>query len=132
MTPALTAGQDMAQLTKLVHTAKLSVVVTAANDSNHLLGRPDEYTSEVYFTDSRIPATDTQFDKPGDVDLGGAIEVFPDSALAATRVKYIQALGAVPMFAEYDYQAGDIVLRVSHYLTPTQAAGYQKAVNELG
>ncbi len=132
-TPAsLNATQVMAKLTTLVPQAKQGLIVTAANDSNQLLGRPNEYTSEVYFTDSRVPASDTQFDKPGDVDLGGAIEVFPNAALAAGRVKYIQALGAVPMFAEYDYQAGDAVIRVSHYLTPAQAADYQKAAKTLG
>ena len=127
-----TATQVMAKLTQLVPQAKQAVIVTAENDSNHLLGRPNEYTSEVYFTDSRVPASDTQFAKPGDVDLGGAIEVFPNAALAAGRVKYIQALASVPMFAEYDYQAGTAVIRVSSYLTPTQAADYQKAAKSLG
>lgn len=129
----LNASQVMAKLAQLVPQAKQTVVVTAANDGNHLLGRPNEYTSKVDFSDSRIPASDGQGDDPGDVDFGGSIEVFPSPALAAARVKYIQAVTAsVPMFSEYDYQAGDAVIRVSHYLTPAQAADYQKAVKTLG
>jgi hypothetical protein len=128
-----TASQVMATLAQLVPQAKQTIVVTAANDSNHLLGRPNEYTSKVDFSDSRVPASDAQGDNPGDVDFGGSIEVFPSSALAAARIKYIQTVTAsIPALSEYDYQAGDAVIRVSHYLTPAQAADYQKAAKTLG
>lgn len=130
---ALNATQIMAKLAALVPQAKQTVVVTAANDGNHLLGRPNEYTSKVDFSDSGVPASDAQGDTAGDVDFGGSIEVFPNATLAATRIKYIQAVTAsIPALSEYDYQAGTAVIRVSHYLTPAQAADYQKAASKIG
>ena len=120
-------------LAAAVPTAKQTGTVTAANDPNNLLGRPNEYTSKITFSDSRVPASDTQFLKAGDVQLGGAIEVFSAPADAAARTQYIQSVTkALPAAAEYDYQHGNVLVRVSHYLTPDQAKSYQAAVNKLG
>ncbi|MFZ1176905.1 MAG: hypothetical protein WAO15_11685, partial [Mycobacterium sp.] len=120
-------------LAATVPTARLTGVVTAENDPNSLLGRPNEYTSKITFSDSQIPASDVQFAKPGDVDLGGGIEVFSTADDAAARAKYIQAIvKSMPMFSEYDYVHGDVVLRVSHYLTPDQAAKYKAVLDKLG
>lgn len=128
----LTASTAFTKLATTVPTAKLSSTVTATNDPNHLLGRPGQYTSKVTFTDSRIKASDVEFTKPGDVERGGAIEVFGSPSDAQTRAKYIQAVTkSLPALAEYDYIHGTVVVRVSHYLTPAQAAGYKTAVNGL-
>jgi hypothetical protein len=130
---ALTADQAFAAITKTVPSAKLGGEVTAASDPNHLLGRPDEYTSKITFTDSRVSASDAANLPPGDIDLGGSVEVFATAADAQARATYIQAVvKGVPAAAEYDYEHGTILIRVSHYLTPAQAADYQKAAASLG
>jgi hypothetical protein len=131
----LDASQDMAILARDVRTAHEDLVLTDTTDPNHLMGRPNEYTSDVRFTDSRVLASDTanQGLKTGDVQFGGSIEVFPTAADAATRAKYIQTVTqALPAAAEYDFVSGNVLIRVSHYLTPAQAADYQHAVKSIG
>ncbi|MFE9601990.1 hypothetical protein [Streptomyces hokutonensis] len=106
--------------------------MTAANDPNHLLGRPGQYTSKVTFTDSRIKAADVEGTDKGDVERGGAIEVFGDPSGAQARAKYIQTIAkSLPAVAEYDYVRGPVLVRVSHYLTPTQAAAYKATLDKL-
>lgn len=129
----LTASTAFTQLSAAVPTAKLSGTVTAANDPNHLLGRPGQYTSKVTFADSRIKASDVSGTSKGDVDRGGAIEVFATARDAEARAKYIEAIvKAMPIVSEYDYAHGTVLVRVSHYLTPAQAAGYKSAASKLG
>lgn len=128
----LDATNAFKQLSAAVSSAKLSGAVTADNDPNHLLGRPNQYTSKVTFTDSRIKAADVEYTKPGDVDRGGAVEVFGSAADAQARAKYIQAVTkSMPALAEYDYVHGSVLVRVSHYLTPDQAATYKGALDKL-
>ncbi|MGW1169691.1 hypothetical protein [Streptomyces sp. NPDC002550] len=128
----LDASGAFTQLSGKVASAKLSGTVTAANDPNHLLGRPNQYTSKVTFTDSRIKASDVEGTEKGDVDRGGAVEVFGSPSDAQIRAKYIQTVTkSMPALAEYDYVHGAVVVRVSHYLTPAQAAAYQAAANGL-
>lgn len=116
-----------------VKTAKLSGTVTAGNDKNHLLGRPGQYTSKITFTDARIKAADTQGFKPGDVELGGAIETFANPSDATARATYIQQVTkGMPALAEYDYVHGSHVIRVSRLLTPAQAKEYDTAGATLG
>jgi hypothetical protein len=125
---ALTAAQAFQEIATAVPTAKLSGAVTAANDPNHLLGRPNQYTSKVTFTDSRVSKSDADGYQPGDVELGGAIEVFPDAADAQARARYIETVTrAMPALTEYDYVHDTVVVRVSRYLTPAQAADYKTA-----
>ncbi|WP_369388876.1 hypothetical protein AB5J72_15745 [Streptomyces sp. CG1] len=124
-------------LSASVSSAKLTWTATAENDPNHLLGRPSQYTSKIAFADSQIPSKDTELGgtkmyKTGDVQLGGSVEVFSSPDDAAARTKYVAAVTkSVPTFAEYDYQHGAIVLRLSHFLTPDQAAAYKKALDKL-
>ncbi|MER6572607.1 hypothetical protein ABT288_42225 [Streptomyces sp. NPDC001093] len=128
----LDASGAFTQISGKVASAKLSGTVTAANDPNHLLGRPNQYTSKVTFTDSRIKASDVEGTEKGDVDRGGAVEVFGSPSDAQIRAKYIQTVTkSMPALAEYDYVHGAVVVRVSHYLTPAQAAAYQAAANGL-
>ncbi|MEU8781317.1 hypothetical protein [Streptomyces sp. NPDC048637] len=126
---AATALNDIAAT---VTTAKKSGTVTAANDPNHLLGRPNQYTSKVAFADSRVAASNRSGHKPGDIELGGAIEAFANAADAAARAKYIQAVTkGMPALSEYDYVHGTVVIRVSRYLTPQQAGQYKAAASRL-
>lgn len=129
----LTADGAFKELSAKVTTAKLSGTVTADNDPNHLLGRPNQYTSKITFTDSRIKADDIAGSEKGSVEQGGSIEVFANEADAKARADYIKAITkSAPMFAEYDYLSGTVLIRVSHYLTPAQAADYKTAAANLG
>ncbi|MGW4560862.1 hypothetical protein ACWEN3_00185 [Streptomyces sp. NPDC004561] len=136
--PATAAGSELAAhdaFTKLsgqVTTAKLSGTVTAENDPNHLLGRPGQYTSKITFEDTRIPAGKVTGTHKGDVERGGSIEAFATSTDAQTRAKYVEAVTeSMPALAEYDYVHGNVLVRVSHDLTPRQAAGYRTAADGL-
>ncbi|MFG2638068.1 hypothetical protein ACGFX8_30325 [Streptomyces sp. NPDC048362] len=128
----LTASGAFTRLSARVTPAKLSGTVTAANDPDHLLGRPGQYTSKVTFSDSRIKAADVEYTHKGDVERGGEVEVFGNPTDAEARAKYIRAVTkSMPALAEYDYVHGTVLVRVSHYLTPQQAAVYKAALNGL-
>lgn len=121
-----------AEIAKTVKTAKLTQTVTAENDGNHLLGRPGQYTSKIGFADSRITGDAVSIYKTGDVELGGAIEVFPDAASATARAKYILAVTkGMPILAEYDYPVGTVLVRVSRFLPPAQAKEYETAAQKI-
>lgn len=107
-----------------------SFTYTASNDSNHLLGRPSQYVGKVNFRDTRIAS-----DKQGadiSVDDGGAIEVFANITDAQTRANYVKAIStSSPLFAEYEYLDGLVLLRLSTQLTPEQAGDYQAVLKSL-
>lgn len=131
--PSPTAAPDAAAVIAKLKAAGLpigaTVVYSAATDVNHLLGRPGGYTSKAAWNDTRIRPADHPGLEPGDVQLGGSIEVYPDTDGAQARAKYIEGLiSAAPVLGtEYDYVAGTVVVRVSGLLTPDQAAAYKSA-----
>ncbi|MFJ2719949.1 hypothetical protein [Streptomyces sp. NPDC087437] len=68
----------------------------------------------------------------GAVERGGAIEAFTSPEDAQARAQYIESVTkSMPTLAECDYVHGSILVRVSHYLTPKQAAEYEAAANGL-
>ena len=97
------------------------VVITAASDPNHLLGRQGGYTSDV-------DAGPTY--SPGSTGSIG-IEVYPDVAGAARRIAYLQGFAGTMLGDGYDYQAATAVLRLDRHYTPAQAsvlaAAFRKA-----
>jgi hypothetical protein len=98
---------------------------TAATDENHLLGRPGQYIHKVNFRDTRLKKPATAFD----IDGGGSIETFSSEGEAKTRYGYVHAISSgSPLFSEYEYRDGEVLLRLSHYLTPHQAAEYKRAL----
>jgi len=127
----LGANEIVAGLVAAVPTAGLGVVYTAASDTNKLLGRPGGYTSKATFTDSR--AKDPQTTDPGSVDLGGSVEIFPDSVGAVRRGQYIQSIEASAGFLahEYDVTAGSVLLRLASGLTPDQAESYRASLAQV-
>lgn len=129
---AMDAAAAFKVVAAAVPTATGNAPVTAESDPNHLLGRPGQYTSKVTFADTRIKTADTEGLQPGDVQLGGSIETFTTPTEAQARAAYIQAATkTIPALAEYDYVHGVHVIRVSHYLTPTQAGEYKTAADKL-
>ncbi|GII56115.1 hypothetical protein Pth03_45040 [Planotetraspora thailandica] len=111
---------------------KLTVTYNERNDPNKLLGRPGGYIAKAAFTDKRIKPSDVLGADKGSVDLGGGVEVFPDAAGAKARADYIQSIAkSSPMFAEYDYAKGNVVVRVSKEIAPSDAKAYQAALNKI-
>jgi hypothetical protein len=107
-----------------------SIVYTAKNDPNELLGRPNQYTSKVMFKDTRL--NPDPIAKEFDVQNGGSIEVFEDEDDAIARAKYLETITKSFSFsAEYAYREGTVLLRLSHRLTPDQAAEYEDAFKDV-
>ncbi len=123
---ALTAAVITTRLKQLVPDIGRVKVLTAADDPNHLLGRPSGYTSKTVFGDKRI----TGQNLADGVQAGGEIEVFPATALAKDRADYIQIITANlgGLLAEYDYLAGPVLLRLTATPTPAKAGQYAKAL----
>lgn len=87
------------------------VVLTAATDPNHLLGRQGGYTSDI---DAGPTYT------PGDTGSIG-IEVYPTTAGATRRASYLETFSGTMLGDGYDYVAGTAVLRIGSHYTPAQA-----------
>lgn len=94
------------------------------NDPNNLIGRPNGYTAATIVFDSRIscPADD-----PG-VDCGATIEEWPSKEAAEARAEYIQTLlaGSPILGSEWDTVRGNLLLRVSGALKPSDAKVYEQ------
>lgn len=102
---------------------------TAENDPNKLLGRPGQYISKANFVDKRInePMSDTV-----DVLNGGSVEVFANEQDAKNRFDYVSNIAkAGGMFSEYDFRDGNVLLRLSHDLTPSQEKAYEAAIQKV-
>lgn len=125
-----TADDVTQQLGRKITGLKLVKAYTAADDPNHMLGRPNGYTSKTAFADSRVPADQVEGLASDAVERGGSVEVYPDEAGAKARMDYIQTIGkSLPMASEYDYLAGPVLVRVSRILTPDQAKEYEAALH---
>lgn len=96
-------------------------VFTSDTDSNHLLGRPHQYTGKATWHDSRLSAGSSP-----DISDGGSIETFATVDDLHARANYVENLAKTPIFAEYDYvsEKGLFFFRLSGKLTPDQAMAY--------
>jgi hypothetical protein len=132
----LTADQVAAKLAAAGLPLRTMQSYTAVNDPNQLLGTPGGYTSKMSFIDNRAgisPATALTTSRDP-VDQGGSIEVFTDPTAAGARLAQLRQHGAPAgqLGAEYDYQQGDVLLRVSEYLTQANLTAYQNVFAALG
>lgn len=101
------------------------IVYTATTDPNSLLGRPNQYIGKAAWRDARITAE-------GDPDsAGGTVEIFASTGDRQRRQDYVAEIAKTPIFAEYAYANGMVLVRVSHKLLPTDADGYARAVAAL-
>lgn len=129
----VTATTVAQAITAAIHQAKRTAVYTDASDPNHLLGRPHQYTSKVEIRDSRIKAGIDPQQPPDGIQYGASVEVFENSEDAAARAASVeQNTGAQPDTMEYDYVHGDVLIRVSHFLTPAQAKAYDTVAQTFG
>jgi hypothetical protein len=117
------------EIAQRVPSAHETVVITAANDPDNLLGRPAAYTSKTEFIDTRL---DQGAEVMGGVPAGGSVEVFADGSKVKTRRDYLrEAAKAESLAPEYDYVSGPILLRLSPNLSSDQAAEYETALSEI-
>ena len=99
------------------------VVVTEETDENNLLGRPNQYTSKVFFVDQRYRGEGME---PSEQNT---IEVFATEADASKRREYIENIAAeMPIFSQYIIQSGPAVLRLDKTLSPSDARAYEAAL----
>ena len=101
------------------------IVYTAENDPNKLLGRPNQYTGKANWNDARVePLT------PGDRSM--TVEAFASAEDLENRRKYVETIGkSMSPLAQYQYAHKNALLRLSHKLTPQQAAEYEKVLKSL-
>ena len=90
-------------------------IFTAETDPNRLLGRPDQYTAKVDWTDQRASGV-------------GTIEVFPNAASLQARQQYAEQVSKTDGALAQHIVANPgrlALMRLPHDLTPEQAAAYE-------
>lgn len=112
-----------------VKAAKLPVeketVYTAESDPNKLMGRPNQYTGKASWNDARVESL-----TPDDRSM--TVEVFSSAEDLENRRRYVEAIGkSMSPLAQYLYVHKNALLRLSHKLTPQQAAEYEKVLKSL-
>ena len=128
------AEQVASKIKAQVDQVAVTKVYTEDDDPNHLLGRPNGYTSKVAFRDSRIDQKEQDgFNTAADaMERGGSVEVYEDEAGAQARKDYIQGLlKGGGLGSEYDYVRGGVIVRVTGELSPSKAKVYEAALNGL-
>lgn len=98
--------------------------ITEDNDPNDLIGRPGGYIAAAVIEDDRLPC-----DNGLGADCGATIEQFETPEAAQERSDYIQGLMGAdgPLGTEYNYVDGDLLLRVTGELKPSEAEEYEAA-----
>lgn len=101
------------------------VDLTEDNDTNNLIGRPNGYVAASVLVDSRLECSSVA---PG-VDCGATVEQWPDENAAGKRADYIQATreSAPVLGREWTTARGNLLLRISGLLKPSQAKAYEAA-----
>lgn len=102
------------------------IYYTEETDPNELLGRPNQYVAKANWTDNRISSLQ------GGVQAGGSIELFLNPTNMQARKDYLESVTQImSMTVEYAYSNGNILLRLSHSLTPTQAQEYESILMSI-
>lgn len=105
------------------------VTITEDNDSNDLIGRPNQYDQGVFLFDSRLDCDGPSYNEL-DTACGAKIERWGSQEDAQARADDIQSkLKEFGLGAEYDYVVGRLLVRVSADLKPSQAAAYEAAIS---
>jgi hypothetical protein len=103
------------------------LVYTAENDPDKMMGQTGQYTSKVHFID-----TTQQEDTKVVMLNGGTVEMFENNNDAVNRINNISKLAKLePMYDEYDYVQGKILLRLSKNLPSTHAKKYEDALKKI-
>ena len=101
------------------------IPLTNDTDTNNLLGKPNGYSAAVVLVD--VGGTDCA---APDVDCGATVEEWPDAESVQRRADYIQSIAEDVTFlgSEYHYPVGNLLVRVSGDLNPSQVALYEQAI----
>ena len=103
------------------------LVYTVENDPNKLMGRSGQYTSKVNFID-----TTAKEDKKVEMLNGGSVEMFDNNVDAKNRFDYVSKTAkSSPLFNEYDYVQGKILLRLSKNLAPIHVKKYEDTLKKI-
>ncbi|SNS20804.1 hypothetical protein SAMN06295912_102270 [Sphingomonas laterariae] len=95
-------------------------VYTAENDPNKLLGRPNQYVAKANFFDTRHPAD----------EANNTVEIFASEESAKARRDYVEAVTKdMPMLVQYQFLAGNILIRLDKAVTPAESEEYRKALD---
>lgn len=125
------------KIAKAIPSVKLTVTYDATTDPNGRLGRPHQYVSKTAFDDTRVSdkpkaAEDAVQGRRDSISYGGTVEVFSTADDAAAWLADVdrgqQAISGL-MLPDYLFRHDRVVVRVSHLLTPEQAAEYEKAIS---
>jgi len=124
MTPVIQNAED---IIKLFEGKGLPVsdikTVTAADDSNQLLGRPGQYTSKLFFYDSRHPKVEESDENEN------TIEVFNSAEDAKARHDYIKSVTkGVAFLTQYQLLQGRVLVRLDKAMLPDEVEGYKAAL----
>jgi hypothetical protein len=100
---------------------------TAENDPDKLLGQPGLYISKVHFIDT------TQQENTKVLMLnGGSVEVFNNNDDAKNRLNHLSKIAkSTPLFDEYDYVEGKVLLRLSKNLSPDHVKKYEDSLKKI-
>lgn len=103
------------------------ITITEDNDANNMIGRVNGYVAATVLVDSRI-TEGCDNEKPG-IACGAGVEQWPTEAAAEQRAEYIKTLlSSAPILGtEYQTVKGNLLLRVSGALKPSDAAAYEAA-----
>ncbi len=103
-----------------------TIYYTEETDPNELLGRPNQYIAKVNWTDERIDSWQDG------VQAGGSIELFLNPTNMQARKDYLESVTQImSTTVEYVYSNGNILLRLSHSLTPTEAQEYESILMSI-
>lgn len=123
---SMNAYQIITEFKNAGHPVENIINYSAATDDNHLLGRPNQYTSKVNFADSRL----SQYNSSD--PNGGTIEVFNNYSDALKRKQYLDIVyNSFPRLRMYIYQYSNVLVRLSFDLTPDQTGVYQDGFRKL-
>lgn len=123
---SMNAYQIITEFKNAGHPVENIINYSAETDDNHLLGRPNQYTSKVNFADSRL----SQYNSSD--PNGGTIEVFNNYSDALKRKQYLDIVyNSFPGLRMYIYQYSNVLVRLSFDLTPGQTGVYQDGFRKL-
>jgi hypothetical protein len=99
-------------------------IYTEENDTNKLLGRPNQYTEKTSWADTRL-------EQASDNMEGGTIEMFANQTDLQNRKTYVEAVTkSSSMLVQYIYAYKNCLMRLSKNLTPKQAEEYKNILEK--
>ena len=122
-TPVKVTAQSIFDKVKAAESSYITdvTVVTADNDPNKFLGRPNQYTEKITWKDNR--SVDSQVDC--------SIELFGNKEDATARKTYLDTIiKSMPILTQYITQKDNVLLRIDGVLTPAQSKDYIDIFNK--